>query len=156
MKNQNDPVETVIAAIRNRTNPSFEEWASYGISPEDFILAVRWLSEETQQERSGRLQWARAVGLTVPHVIVRTLGGSWKLQQTGPAVLHRLINKIHTATGLALISDFDTNESWGYHTWPHLTLQDIIDGKRYPLEQSNHPHPELEKYKYPDRSGDRF
>ena len=90
------------------------------------------------------------------HVIVRTLGGSWKLQQTGPAVLHRLINKIHTATGLALISDFDTNESWGYHTWPHLTLQDIIDGKRYPLEQSNHPHPELEKYKYPDRSGDRF
>ena len=33
MKNQNDHVETVIAAIRNRTNPSFEEWASYGIGP---------------------------------------------------------------------------------------------------------------------------
>lgn len=156
MKTQNAPVETVIAAIRNRTNPSFEEWAPYGIDPEEFIRVVRWLSEETQEERNGRLQWARAVGLTVPHNVVRTLGGGWKLQQTGPAVLHRLVNQIHAETGLALIHDFDTNESWGYHTWPHLTLRDIIDGKRYPLEQSGHPHPELDKYKYPDHSRDRF
>ena len=156
MKNQYETIETVTAAIRNRTNPSFEEWAQYGIDPEEFISGVRWLSEETQQERSGSLQWARAVGLTVPHMIVRTLGGGWKLQQTGPAMLHRLVNEIHAATGLALIRDFDTNESWGYHTWPHLTLRDIFDGKRYPLEQSNHPHPELEKYSFPDRLRDRF
>lgn len=151
MERTDKSIDKLAEEIRNRANPAFEEWAQYGVDPESFIEIVYWLAEETQEERGGQLHWARAVGLTVPHVITRTLGGDRIVQQTGPARLHRLRNEYHALTGLALIHDADTNESWNYHSWPHLTLRDIIDGKSYCLENSAHPHPELEKYNHPDR-----
>ncbi len=144
-------IDHIIDDIRNRRNKSFEVWALYEIEPETFIEIVRWLAEETQEERVGKLSWARAVGLIVPHHFVRTLGGGWKTEQTGPAELHRLTNHYHDKTCLAYVTDFDTGEPWHYHSWPHLTLQDIADGKCYPLEISVHPHPELAKYLFPDQ-----
>ena len=143
-------IEQLIAEIRGGTNKAFAEWARYGADPEAFIAIVRWMAEETQEEREGVLSWARGVGLIVPHEYRRMLIGGMKFCQTGPAELHRLINRYHSLTGLALISDADTGSGWGYHTWPHLTLRAILDQKAYPLELSTHSHPELNKYIFPD------
>ena len=145
-------IEQIIRSIRNRTNAAFEEWAQYNADPEAFIKIVYWLGEETQEERVGNLRWARGVGLIVPHKYLRTLGGDLRFFQTGPAELHRLRNEYHELTGLAFIHDFDTDESWIYHAWPHLTLQDIAEQKRYPLEQSTHSHPELQRFIIPDKN----
>ena len=144
-------IEQVIGEIRSGGNKAFNEWAQYGVDPESFISLFRWTSDETQEERAGHLSWARGIGLIVPHEYRPMLIGGTKFYQTGPAELHRLINRYHELTGLAFIHDADSGESWLYHSWPHLTLRAIMDQKSYPLENSTHHHPELDKYILPDQ-----
>ena len=144
-------IEQVISEIHSGGNKAFNEWAQYGVDPESFISIVRWMSEETQEERAGHLSWARGVGLIVPHEYRLMLIGGTKFYQTGPAELHRLISRYHELTGLAFVDDADTGEDWLYHCWPHLTLRDILDQKAYPLENSTHSHPELDRFILPDK-----
>ena len=151
MKLYSKAIEKAVEDIRGGRNKAFAEWAQYGVDPEEFISIFRWMAEEKQEEREGHLFWARAVGLIVPHEYRQMLIGGFKFYQTGPAELHRLKNRYLHGIGLALIDDMDSDKSWLYHTWPHLTLRDILDQKPYPLEDSLHNHPELDKFKMPDK-----
>ena len=145
----------LIHDIRTGKNKSFAEWMQYGIDKDEFIAIVHWMAEETQEERQGHLSWARAVGLVVPHQYIITLGGNLVFRQTGPAKLIRIRNNYLDGIGLAICWDNDTDEMWLYHSWPHLTMQDLMDQKVYSLENSTHPHPELSKYVIPDSQSEK-
>ena len=123
-KVMNNIISTVLTGNKNyKSYTAFENWAQYGITPEQYTEVLPWLFDNDRNEDG---QTVKGIGLVVPHKwIDRGAGEKCLFKQTGSAEIHRITYGV-TALGTWL-TDIETGEKWN-NANPRYTVEDVVCG----------------------------
>lgn len=107
----------------HRAYSAFENWAQYGVTPEQYVAVLPWLFDNDRNELG---QTVKGIGLVVPHEWVGEEPGQKMLfKQTGKAEIHRIAYNIGCyVTGLY---DTETGYAWN-NANPRYTVEDVVRG----------------------------
>lgn len=118
-------ISTVLEGKKQyKSYSAFENWAQYGVTPEQYVAVLPWLFEDDRNELG---QTVKGIGLVVPHEWVEgdELGLKMLFKQTGPAEIHRITYGVGW-DGTSL-TDMETGYKWN-NANPRYTVEDVVRG----------------------------
>ena len=125
----NNVMERIISTVlegkkQYKSYSAYENWAQYGVTPEQYVAVLPWLFEDDRNELG---QTVKGIGIVVPHEWVEgdELGLKLLFKQTGPAEIHRITYGV-SALGTWL-TDIETGYKWN-NANPRYTVEDVVRG----------------------------
>ena len=117
-------ISTVLEGKKQyKSYSAYENWAQYGVTPEQYVAVLPWLFEDDRNELG---QTVKGIGLVVPHEWIGEEPGKKMLfKQTGPAEIHRITYGV-SALGTWL-TDMETGYKWN-NANPRYTVEDVVRG----------------------------
>ena len=121
-------LENVTNAIMNdnkahRAYKSYENWAQFGVTKEQYIAVLPWLFDNDRNELG---QTVKGIGIVVPHEWIGEEPGQKMLfKQTGSAEIHRITYGVGW-DGTSL-TDMETGYKWN-NANPRYTVEDVVRG----------------------------
>lgn len=117
-------ISTVLTGnTKYKSYSAFENWAQYGITPEQFTEVLPWLFDNDRDEAG---QTVKGIGIVVPHEwIDQGAGKKCLFRQTGAAEIHRITYGIGCYS--TWLTDVETGYKWN-NANPRYTIEDVVRG----------------------------